>query len=63
MKFDQLRVHNMRNIFLERSECGGDTIAGSFSTNPKLRYLRINSLKLDTLYFYLMSKSSNIEIY
>ena len=26
----------MRNIFLEISKCGGDTIAGPFSTNPKL---------------------------
>ena len=45
MKFDQLIKHNMRNIFLEKSniKCGGETISRTFSKKSKL------SISLDQL--------------
>ena len=54
--FGQLIEYNMINIFLEKTytNCGGETSSRSFSKKSNYAYLRINSLKFYTVYFYCM---------
>ena len=56
MKFPQLIVYKMRNIFVEKSyiKCDGETVPRPFSKKKNWAYLCIKSLKFYAVCFYHM---------
>ena len=63
IKFIQLIVHNMRNIFLEKSytKCDGETISRPFSKKSKLSISLDQDSKVLYILFLLFAKLRTIE--
>ena len=56
MKFGQLIEYNMKNIFVEKSytKCAGETNPDPYLKHKNWAYLRISSVKFETVGFYFM---------